>query len=185
MSALPRVFQAGPIHFSQLVGAPFTKIQCDDLIAQLVNRLPKNPTLNDCLAFDQDLVLVHDMFVKIDRMSMKASLEVRSPFVDHRLVEFANRLPGHRKLLGTTRKKFLMEKLAHFLPPEILSRPKAGFELPLGAWLRRDLKNWAEDRLFHHSNNGDWVNLVALRKMWKSHLSGRLDCTEPIWFHLV
>lgn len=177
--------RAGPIPGTDLVGRRFTREQCDRFHDALVRRLPENPNLNDLLLFDQELVLVNDMFVKVDRMSMKASLEVRSPFVDHRLVEFANGLSPTEKLRGNVRKHFLIKQLGHFLPADVLSRPKSGFELPLGAWLRQELRDWAEDRLFHHSDMGDWVNLPALRRVWKRHLSGRLDCTEPIWFHLV
>ncbi len=151
----------------------------------LLRQLPRDAGLNDCLRFDQNLVLQDDMFVKIDRMGMKASLEARSPFVDHRLVALANRLPAERKLKNTERKKILVESLGRFLPPEILTRPKTGFEMPLGAWLRHDLRNWAEHRLFSHADTAPWVNGQGLRQAWNAHLSGKLDCTETLWYHIV
>lgn len=153
--------------------------------AHLLATLPEDATLNDCLVFDQGLVLVDDMFVKVDRMSMKASLELRSPFVDHRLVEWANHLPLERKLRGTQRKRVLVERLGHLLPSEILHRPKSGFEMPLGAWMRGRLKCWTEERLFHYADNARWVDRDVLRQLWRAHLSGRRDFTEAIWFQVV
>ncbi len=151
----------------------------------LTDRLPPDADLNDVLRFDQDLVLQDDMFVKVDRMSMKASLEVRSPFVDHRIVQLANQLPPHRKLEGTRRKAVLCDRLGHLLPPEILNRPKTGFEMPTGAWLKGDLRSWSEHRLFHHYDTTPWVDHANLRRLWDIHCSGKQDCTEPIWFHIV
>ena len=156
-----------------------------DVIDQLRARLPRDADLNARLRFDQDLVLADDMFVKVDRMSMKEGLEVRSPFIDHRLVNLANALPPERKLAGTTRKRVLLERLGHMLPPEVLQRPKSGFEMPLGDWLRRPLANWTEDRLFHHADTGQWVDRAALKRVWQLHRSGRLDCTELLWYQIV
>ncbi|MDJ0836039.1 MAG: asparagine synthase (glutamine-hydrolyzing) [Acidobacteriota bacterium] len=150
----------------------------------LADRLPRDADLNSILKFDQDLVLQDDMFVKIDRMSMKASLEVRSPLVDHRIVELANGLAPQRKLNGNVRKRVLLERLGHLLPPAILDRPKTGFEMPLGAWLREDLAAWTEERLFDGPTH-DWVDHAALRKIWDQHRQGRRDCTETLWHHIV
>jgi asparagine synthase (glutamine-hydrolysing) len=148
--------------------------------------LPAEPDLNDCLRFDQRLVLRDDMFVKVDRMGMKASLEVRSPFVDHHLIALANGLAPARKLDGTTRKKVLIEQLGHHLPAAIATRPKSGFEMPLGAWLRDDLAAWTNARLFDNRLDREgWVDHTALRRIWDLHRSGRSDCTEAIWQNIV
>jgi len=148
-------------------------------------RLPQSPDLNDFLEFDQNLVLRDDMFVKVDRMSMKASLEVRSPFIDHRMVALANGLAPNRKLSGGLRKRVLIERLGHLLPPEILSRPKTGFEMPLGEWLKGDLRDWAAERLFTWGDTAEWVDHAALKRVWQTHQTGKLDCTETLWHHLV
>ncbi len=179
-----RWLHMSPIDYASLLD-PVLAHHRPDIVAGLVEKLPKHALLNDRLKFDQDIVLVNDMFVKIDRMSMKASLELRSPLVDHRLVEFANGLPANRKLMGSHRKRILVERLGHMLPSSILKRPKSGFEMPIGAWLRSDLKSWAEKELFDHTETGEWVNRTALKEIWQSHQSGRHDMTEPIWYHLV
>ena len=153
--------------------------------ANLRRQLPELASLNDFLAFDQWLVLQGDMFTKMDRMSMKSSLELRSPLVDHRLVEFANSLAPEQKLDGLVRKKILVTQLGSLLPREILERSKSGFEMPLGAWLRGDLRSWAEHHLFQDTGTKPWVNHQQLRTIWQRHCSGKLDCTEALWRHLV
>jgi len=122
-----------------LLGRRLRPIGFAPLRGELLARLGERPDLNRRLLFDQNLVLRDDMFVKVDRMSMKVGLEVRSPFVDHRLVALANGLPPERKLQGVAGKRVLHERLGHLLPAAILKRPKTGIEMPLGAWLREDL----------------------------------------------
>jgi asparagine synthase (glutamine-hydrolysing) len=168
-----------------LLGSRLARIGFSPLRELLLARLGDNPDLNRCLLFDQNLVLRDDMFVKVDRMSMKASLEVRSPFVDHRLVALANGLPAERKLRDGQGKRVLVERLGHLLPAAILDRPKTGFEMPLGAWLRQDLASWTEDRLFHHADTRDWVDKEGLKRVWDMHRKGRQDCTEVLWYHIV
>jgi len=180
-----KMLHMGPIPGDRAFGSRLAGLDFQSVRDRLATRLPRDAGLNDCLRFDQELVLQDDMFVKVDRMSMKASLEVRSPFVDHRLVQLANGLAPERKLAGTLRKRVLIERLGHLLPPEILARPKTGFEMPLGAWLRGDLAAWAEHRLFHQTPAADWVHVPRLREMWDAHASGRLDCTETLWYHIV
>ena len=174
-----------PIDDTPILGPRLAGMGFDPVRQRLIARLPANANLNDVLAFDQELVLRDDMFVKVDRMSMKASLEVRSPMIDHRLVHFANRLAPAQKLQGTLRKRVLIEKLGHLLPTSILKRPKTGFEMPLGAWLATDLASWAEDGLFARAQTQPWVNHERLREAWKLHCSGRMDCTVLIWSHIV
>lgn len=179
-----RWLQMGGVDYDRLLQGPMAT-QRTTIEHELAARLPPSPTLNDLLMFDQQLVLTHDMFVKVDRMSMKASLEVRSPFVDHAIVELANRLPAERKLKGTQRKRVLVERLGHLVPHEILQRPKAGFEMPIGAWLRTSLKRYAEHVLFQSAETAPWVQLDQLRRIWDSHQNGGKDMTEPLWYHLV
>ncbi len=180
-----RLLRMSPVDEEPLLGPRLANLGFADYERELAARLPDDADLNDCLRFDQKLVLQDDMFVKVDRMSMMASLEVRSPFVDHRLARLANALPPARKLNGGFRKRVLVERLGHMLPPEILNRPKTGFEMPLGAWLRGDLRSWTEHMLFHEADTAEWVDAAALRQVWRVHRDGKLDCTETIWRHIV
>ena len=98
-------------------------------------------TLNDDLLADVGMVLPYDMLVKVDRMSMRNSLEVRVPFLDYRIVEFAFTLPVSSKINGNIKKKIVQDAFRDVLPQELYNRPKKGFEVPLLQWFRTDLKD--------------------------------------------
>jgi len=106
-----------------------------------------SPDFNSVLYTDVNLVLQNDMLVKVDRMSMANSLEIRSPFMDHHIVDFAFSLPPQFKIDGNIRKKILKETFKNDLPDEILKRSKQGFEVPLLKWFQTDLKAMITDDL--------------------------------------
>ncbi len=103
--------------------------------------------LNDMLYADMNLILPNDMLQKVDLMSMANSLEVRVPFLDHEVVDFAFSLPAEYKIDSKRRKKILVDTFREFLPDEIFTRPKHGFEVPLLKWFRNELKSLIEDDL--------------------------------------
>lgn len=105
--------------------------------------------LNDLLYADMNLILPNDMLQKVDLMSMANSLEVRVPFLDHEIVNFAFSLPTYYKIDANRRKKILVDTYKEFLPEEIFSRPKHGFEVPLLKWFRNELKSIIEDDLLN------------------------------------
>lgn len=102
---------------------------------------------NSILLTDMQLVLENDMLVKVDRMSMNQSLEVRVPFLDHKIVDFAFSLPVDYKIDGNERKKILKDAFKSMLPDELLHRKKQGFEVPLLSWFRKDLKSLITEEL--------------------------------------
>ncbi len=106
---------------------------------------------NSILLTDIQLVLENDMLVKVDRMSMNQSLEVRVPFLDHKIVNFAFTLPVNYKIDGKGRKKILKDTFQSMLPDELLKRKKQGFEVPLLSWFRNDLKALITDELLEDS----------------------------------
>lgn len=118
---------------------------------ELVNSLPTEAFLcgeiNRYLWVDQKYYLPDDILYKCDRMSMAHSLEVRPPFLDHRIVEFAARLPEEFKVRGPVLKFILRELMRDKLPPEVLARPKEGFDIPAHRWFRGPLRPLAEDVL--------------------------------------
>ncbi len=98
-----------------------------------------NGDFNEVLLTDMNLVLLSDMLVKVDLMSMANSLEVRSPFLDHKVVDFAFSLPSSYKIDSRLKKKIVQDAFRQMLPPELYNRPKHGFEIPLLDWFRKEL----------------------------------------------
>lgn len=107
----------------------------------------KSDDFNEVLLTDVNLVLLSDMLVKVDMMSMANSLEVRSPFLDKRVVDFAFGLPSNYKIDGTMKKKIVQDAFRDLLPAELYNRPKHGFEIPMLDWLRKELWGLINDDL--------------------------------------
>jgi asparagine synthase (glutamine-hydrolysing) len=103
--------------------------------------------LNQALRTDMDLVLPNDMLFKVDMMSMANGLEVRVPFLDHRIVDFAFSLPVSSKIDSSIKKKIVQDAFKEILPSELYKRPKHGFEVPLLKWMRKELKSLISDDL--------------------------------------
>jgi len=126
--------------------------------------------------------LPDDMLVKVDRASMSASLEMRSPLLDHRLIELAWRLPLQQKIRGGRGKYILRRVLNRYVPSSLIDRPKMGFAVPIDAWLRGPLRDWAEDLLDDQTvRAAGFYNPIAVRSMWNEHLTGRRKWQQQIW----
>ncbi|TAK13014.1 MAG: asparagine synthase (glutamine-hydrolyzing) [Anaerolineae bacterium] len=137
---------------------------------------PARHRLDRTLYADNATYLPGDLLVKADRMTMAASLEGRSPFLDHELAAWAARLPVQYKLRGRTGKWILRETFKDLLPPEILARGKQGFGIPVAAWLRGPLHNWARDRLLDSRGPlSGWFDSAALVRLLEEHRRGRAD----------
>lgn len=119
----------------------------DNLIRAFTGYLSDAGDLNEVLYSDTKLVLPNDMLTKVDRMSMANSLEVRVPFLDHRVLEYAFSLPPEYKVHGKMKKRIVQDAFRDMLPPELYDRPKRGFELPMLAWMRGPLKERLFDEL--------------------------------------
>lgn len=131
---------------------------------------------------DMRTYLPDDIMTKVDRTSMAVSLEARAPFLDHKLIEFATRLPIEYKLDGNQSKKILRNVLYRYVPENILERPKMGFSIPVGKWLRCELQDWAEDLLSVNKLEAHgFLNSSPIRAKWKEHLSGRSNWENHLW----
>ena len=113
----------------------------------MLKHFGRSHNINEILLTDMELVLPNDMLFKVDSMSMANGLEVRSPFLDHEVVNFAFGLPAGWKITGRHRKKILRDAFREMLPPELYNRPKKGFEVPLLGWFRKELRSLVVDDL--------------------------------------
>ena len=130
--------------------------------------------------------MLDDILVKVDRCSMLHSLEVRAPFLDKDVAEFAARLPVDRKLHGFKRKWLLKRAFAGLLPREILHRNKRGFQIPVAEWLRGRMRPLMEDLLSPDSLKAQGIfNPATVRALMDEHISGRADLRKPLWTLLV
>jgi asparagine synthase (glutamine-hydrolysing) len=126
--------------------------------------------------------LPDDILTKVDRATMAVSLEGRCPILDHRIVEFALRLPREYKTVGTRTKIILKEILARRVPRPLFERKKQGFESPIADWLRGSLREWAEDLLDPSTMRSDgFLDPAPIREKWLEHLSGRRNWQYALW----
>jgi asparagine synthase (glutamine-hydrolysing) len=161
-----------------LIAAGGSRTAWDDVMI-----LPRSRGVDRYLALDTATYLPGDLLVKIDRMSMAHALEVRSPLLDHRLHEFAARLPGHLKL-RRGRTKWLLKELAarRGLPHDLVHRAKHGFGIPIGEWFRRELRGWLEDVLHDpRTCERGYFRRPEVDRLLSEHLSGRCEHTYRLW----
>jgi asparagine synthase (glutamine-hydrolysing) len=142
--------------------------------------------LSLCQLVDQNTYLPEDVLVKVDRAAMRSALEVRIPFLDHRLVEFVNALPAGLKRRRGTTKYLLRRAMSDVLPPEVIQGPKQGFGIPIKYWLRDELGTFARERLLSPGGRAlDYLNRAAVENVLRSHQRGGRDLSDRIWALLV
>jgi asparagine synthase (glutamine-hydrolysing) len=135
---------------------------------------------------DATSYLPDDILVKVDRAAMAVSLETRVPFLDHRVAAVAARIPLGMKIKNGRGKHVLRELLYRHAPRAMFERPKAGFAIPIGSWLRGPLRPWAEELLAPARLAAEgYFDATAVQTRWRDHLSGRRDATAALWAVLM
>lgn len=155
---------------------------------QFTKYIQADGSLNDCLRADIALVLANDMLVKVDRMSMRNSLEVRTPFLDYRVVEYAFSLPVSSKIDANLKKKIIQDTFRNVLPKELYNRPKKGFEVPLLQWFRTDLNAYLEKEIFDFDfiQSQSIFNIDYVRGLKKQlHSNNPGDVHAKLWALIV
>lgn len=158
-------------------------------VSQLEDELPKygiNNPAKRMMFQDMRTYLPDDILCKVDRAAMRINLETRIPFLDPDMIELSMRLPSHMKIRNGHGKWALRQVLYKYVPREIIDRPKVGFSIPIGLWLRGPLRSWAEDLLSSEKLANDGLfNYEIIMKKWTEHLSGRRDWTNQLWAILM
>jgi asparagine synthase (glutamine-hydrolysing) len=129
--------------------------------------------------------LPDDILTKVDRMSMVHSLEARVPILDHRIVEFASRLPSAWRIQGRTGKWLLKRLAERYLPREVLHRPKRGFSVPIKAWMRQELQQMVGELLAPGAEVSRYLEMPNVARLVNEHRSARRDHSGTLWRLLV
>lgn len=154
----------------------------DDGIKQHLTYLQDFTSLSLMRNIDRLVSLDGDMCVKVDRASMLASIECRSPFLDHNLFELTNKFPDRFLLNGSNKKRILKDAFEDFLPTGLFNKPKSGFGIPVGTWLRNELRhNLLELTSDEFLKKQKIFNVDAVKRLVNDHLIGNVDRTFKIW----
>ena len=159
-------------------------LKCGNPISPLLESVPKSNDINEVLLADLNWVLPGDMLRKVDMMSMANGLEVRVPFLDHNIVDFAFQLHGRYKISGQDRKKILRESFREILPKELYFRAKHGFEVPIMDWFKKELEGELSEYVFNKERIEDqglfnWKEIQRIKQ--KMYSVDPSDVHVQVW----
>jgi asparagine synthase (glutamine-hydrolysing) len=158
-----------------------------DTLLDKLDAMPDLPGLREQMMYlDQKTYLPDDILTKLDRASMAVSLEARVPLLDHRVVEFAWRVPSEFTYRNGQGKWLLRQVLYRYVPRKIMDRPKQGFGIPIKEWLCGHLRDWAEELLNEKRLHAEgFLDPAPIRRIWHDHVSGKKPWTHHLWAILM
>lgn len=169
-----------PEFFKQIQDSTNTPV--DQFLTSLFEKTKGKDALSRMLYFDTKTWLVDDLLIKADRMSMASSLELRVPFLDYRLVEFASKMPSKYKIKGRDGKNPLKRMMADILPNEIIYRKKMGFPTPLKLMFQGGLQGYTRDLLLDGGSDiHSYFKKSAIENILNEHSSGKVDHHRVLW----
>lgn len=172
--------------FTQEFGSQLAGFAAEEELTELMRNAPAQSGLDRAQFADLTFWLPGDILTKVDRTSMSVSLEAREPLLDHRLVEFAAKLPEKMRVRSGTGKYVLKRCMERYLPKEVLYRPKQGFVTPIREWLRgplaKEIKAIASGSMLVQAG---WINPATLARLADAHISGRRDYSRTLWQFLM
>jgi asparagine synthase (glutamine-hydrolysing) len=147
----------------------------------------ENPsTLEKMIYWDVKNYLMDDGLVKVDRAVTSTNLEARTPLLDYHLFEYVWSLPISYSVNQHGGGKLLMKSLLKdYLPEEVLNKPKSGFTMPIGAWLKGPLRSWAESFIYSDSGSYHYINKTYVEEVWQKHLKGHGNWENELWTILM
>ncbi len=167
--------------YSDSFAASLEDFRAEDELIALMRSAPGRSGLDRAQYADLTFWMPGDILTKVDRTSMAVSLEAREPLLDHRLVEFAARLPEGMRVHGSTGKYLLKKTLERYLPRDILYRPKQGFVTPIAEWLRGPLSGSARGIATGSLAQTGFFNPKAIAALAEAHIAGRADHSRTLW----
>jgi asparagine synthase (glutamine-hydrolysing) len=156
-----------------------------DWIALAFDQARATSLLDRTLHADHVTYLAGDLLPKTDRMTMAHSVEARAPFLDAAWVEWTARLPERYKVRGLQTKWLLKAAFADKLPPDIARRGKQGFGVPVGHWLRHELRDWAQERLIGNPALSTWFRPADIKRLLDEHTGGGVNIGKRLWALLM
>ena len=164
-----------------LLRVPLPQTLTRDILARLAASLPGDG-IAPFMEFDQDYYLADDILVKSDRMSMAHAVEVRPPFLDHRIIEFAARLPRQFKIDGSRQKVVLKDLMLPKLPVSVIQRSKTGFDIPAHEWFRGPLQSMLVETLERaEAEHSDVFDFAVIRQYTQLHLDRKINVGYHLW----
>jgi len=151
-----------------------------------LNGMDQLSDVETMMVLDTLTFLPDDILVKLDRASMNVSLETRVPFLDHRLIDFAWKLPHEMKISNGQSKWALRQVLYKYVPRALIERPKVGFGIPIDTWLRGPLRDWADSLIgISRLQKQGIFDVSVVRSLWEEHISGKRNRAHILWSILM